>query len=87
MKEKSRQLNEQGCGIGEKVSVLLTPLEKVDIPKIKQFYELLPQSAKDEILVLGVANFCLQSQDEEFLRNMHKALFPQCYRKKFVRYE
>lgn len=74
-------------GVGEKIAVIETPMDRCDIARIKHFYDSLPEDMQQEILVLGVANYCLQTSDSAFIRKIHKALFPDCDKKYFVRYE
>ena len=73
--------------MGEKVTVFETPMSKCDIRKIKGFFEAMPTHIQNEMIVLGVANYCLQSNNNEFINTVHEALFSKCDKKCFVRYE
>jgi hypothetical protein len=73
-------------GVGEKIIVYEQP-EAVDIERIRSFYAAMPQHMQDEILTLGVANYLLGSQDEQFIKEMHEFFFPNCKMKHYVRYD
>ncbi|MBU2701119.1 hypothetical protein Ga0466249_002230 [Sporomusaceae bacterium BoRhaA] len=64
-------------GVGEKVIVYeqLTK-ENCEMEKIKFFFKALSEPIQDEILLLGVANYCLSHKDDKFLKDVHETLFP-----------
>lgn len=74
-------------GVGEKIVVFETPTEKCDIKRIRSFYEAMPEHMQNEILIIGVANYCLGSKDDGFINKFHEALFPKCDKRYFVRYD
>ena len=73
-------------GVGEKIVVFESPLKGCDLKKIKAFFEAMPDHMREEMIVLGVANYCLGSKNNDFIQQVHEALFPNCKRKDFVRY-
>ena len=73
-------------GIGEKVFVMKN-VDKCNHAFVKGFFDALPSDIQEKVIVVGLANYLMQTSNDEFVEKVRKNIFPECEVNEFIRYK